>query len=215
MYQKIKSTHRITIVIVSLVAVFLPIFLSSVRSIPVTGQFEAQAAAVNALPDFDTFVAAVVNGDSSVVRGVYAPGVLALRVQQQPTDNAEYVPSIAGLAAQFNYAAKSGITGLIAHNFLSGDLFFDLVIGQEMLVVYGDGSIQRYIVRQMQRYQALSPDSPYSDFVDLDSNMTISSTDLFNRVYTGAHHLTLQTCIANNGNLTWGRLFVIAEPIES
>lgn len=215
MNQRAQSKTRISIIVLTLLVLCLQISNSSIDVIPVTGQNNKFASSENALPDFEAFVAAVTNGDSRVVRGVYAPGVLALRVQQQPTDNAGYVPSAAGVAAQFQYAAQAGVTGLIAHNYLSGELFFNLGIGQELIVVYGDGSLQHYTVSQLQRYQALNPNSPYSDFVDLDSNETISSTDLFNRVYGGAHHLTLQTCISNNDNLTWGRLFVIAEPTES
>ena len=214
MNKNIQSLLRTATILLGLLVLIFSSTITTNHAIPVTGQTERQANSTVALPAFDVFVAAVTNGDAQNVRGVYVPGVLALRVQQQPSDNAGYVPSVAGLAAQFSFAAQSGITGLIAHNYLAGELFFNLEIDQEVTVVYGDGRMQHYIIRDQQRYQALSPDSPYSDFLDLDTNVRLSSTDLYNRVYTGAHHLTFQTCIENDGILTWGRLFVIAESVD-
>jgi hypothetical protein len=35
---------------------------------------------------------------------------------------------------------------------------------------------------------------------------------MFNRVYTGTHHLAFQTCIQAHGNMSWGRLFILAMP---
>jgi len=188
--------------------------INSTEFIPISGQPSVKFPSIT-LPSYEAFVNAVKNGDANVVRGVYVPGILALRVQQQPKNNVSYVPSSAGIVAQFRMAAQSGTTGLIAHNYLSGRLFFELEIGQKIIIVYGDGSEKHYIVRDLQQYQALDPDSIYSDFHNLETNERFSSTDLFNRVYTGAHHVTFQTCITKDNNLTWGRLFVIADPLDS
>jgi hypothetical protein len=35
---------------------------------------------------------------------------------------------------------------------------------------------------------------------------------MFKRVYFSNRHVTFQTCIEAEGNLSWGRLFVIAVP---
>ena len=214
MKKNTASLLRNAIIITGLLVLALSSFTADFTPIPVTGS-SAEEVSANVVPSLNDFVAAVSNGDATVVRGVYVPDVFALRVQQQPVGQAGHVTSVVGGVSQFGYAAQSGVTGLIAHNYLSGELFFNLEIDQEVIVVYGDGSEQRYVVRDLQQYQALSPNSPYSDFLNLDTNEKLSSTDLFNKVYTGAHHVTFQTCIANNGNLTWGRLFVIAEPLES
>jgi hypothetical protein len=37
--------------------------------------------------------------------------------------------------------------------------------------------------------------------------------ELFETAYAGNYHLTLQTCIENNGDVSWGRLFIIARPM--
>jgi len=40
----------------------------------------------------------------------------------------------------------------------------------------------------------------------------LTAEQLFNRVYRGDRHVTFQTCIDANGDISWGRLFVIAIP---
>jgi hypothetical protein len=62
-------------------------------------------------------------------------------------------------------------------------------------------------------YQALSPKSASSSFKNVVSGDTLTATQLFQRVYTGEPHLTLQTCIQVGSEDSWGRLFIIAEPL--
>ena len=64
----------------------------------------------------------------------------------------------------------------------------------------------------MYKRQAIDPRSPSSDFVDLASAEYLSAGDVFNRYYTGSYPLILQTCIEQNGDSFWGRLFLVAEP---
>jgi len=37
---------------------------------------------------------------------------------------------------------------------------------------------------------------------------------MFDLAYKGDRHLTFQTCIERDGSRSWGRLFVIAEPLD-
>lgn len=162
----------------------------------------------------NSFVANVKNGESGQVVGVYVPDVLALRVTQQPSNNLAYVSASAGNATQFRLAANYGTIGLLAHNYLSGALFFNLSVGQEVDIVYGNGAISRYVILTLRHFQALRPTDPASNFVDVDSNLgtQISNSDLFYQIYTG-NRVVFQTCINAHGNTSWGRLFVIATPI--
>jgi hypothetical protein len=73
--------------------------------------------------------------------------------------------------------------------------------------------MEEYTVSYAEEYQALSPNSPTSNFVNLDTGETLSSTNLFYRVYGGGTRTTFQTCIAQGNEDSWGRLFVIA-PLE-
>ena len=165
-----------------------------------------------ALPDFAEFTKTVQNSEANVLRGVYVPEVLALPITQQPAGNAGYVSSKEGEVTQFDMAAQFGNVGLLAHNHLSGRLFPQLALGQEVRLVYGNGNVEYYVITEIQQYQALQPTSQYSNFRDLTDNEMLTAEQLFNKVYRGERHVTFQTCIANAESLSWGRLFVIAIP---
>ena len=164
------------------------------------------------LPDYRDFVQSVQNGQKGVLRGVYVPGVFAIPVVQQPVGNPGFVSQNSDEITQFNMAAEVGNVGLLAHNFLSGASFTNLSAGQEVRLIYGDGAVEYFVVDQVLQYQALQPFSPNSEFRDLETNATISADQLFRKVYRGERHVTFQTCIDANGNSSWGRLFIIAQP---
>lgn len=164
------------------------------------------------LPTLADFSKSVQNGKADVLRGVYVNDVLALPVIQQPAGNPGYVSNNDGEITQFGMPAKYGNVGLLAHNTLSGQLFSGLAIGQEVRLVYGDGKTETFVITEVLRYQALQPTSPYSSFRNLGKDETLSAEQMFKRVYFGDRHVTFQTCIAADGNNSWGRLFVIAVP---
>ena len=165
-----------------------------------------------ALPGFADFSRSVQNGDATVLRGVYVPDVLALPVVQQPVDRPYYVSNRDGEATQFGMASQYGNIGLLAHNTLSGRDFSRLSIGQQVRLVYGDGRVEDFLVTNILRFRASNPESVSSSFRNLDRKETLSAGEMFTRTYTGDRHLVFQTCIAANGNESWGRLFIIAVP---
>ena len=159
------------------------------------------------------FVESVVDGSSDKIQGIYAEDVFEFMVIQQPSGRPGYVSQITDVVTEFSMPNKYGVTGLLAHNYLAGTAFFNLEVNDVIQVVYGDGSILEYKIIDIQEYQALSPNSATSDFLDLESDSKLSATQLFKKVYTGNHHLTLQTCIQVGSEDSWGRLFVIADPM--
>ena len=165
-----------------------------------------------ALPSFADFSKSVQNGQADVLRGVYVKNALALPVVQQPSGNAGYVSNSDGEATQFRMASQFGNVGLLAHNHLSGKTFSELAVGQGIRLVYGDGRVEYFVIKEVLKYQALQPNSPYSSFRSLDKDETLTAEQMFKRVYFGDRHVTFQTCIEAEGNLSWGRLFVIAVP---
>lgn len=167
---------------------------------------------VHNFESLDTFIASVENGDPAALRGVYVPDVLAFPIVQQPSSNAGFVSQDENVVTQFSMAAQMGNVGLLAHNNLAGKVFVDLKQGDVVYLVYGDGRTETFQVTRVMQYQALDPYSPYSEFKDLDAQVTLTAEDLFNLVYRGERHVIFQTCIEANGNSSWGRLFVIAEP---
>lgn len=167
----------------------------------------------NLHPSLIEFRSLLEYGSESRIVGIYAPGAFALPVIQQPTSNPGFVSNEPGVVTQFGLATDYGTTGFLAHNTLSGTHFFDLKVGQTIVLVYGDGRVRTYIIHDQLSYQALTPNSPYSRFRDLEhSGIELSSTDLFNQVYTTEGQVIFQTCIESDGLENWGRYFVLALP---
>ena len=147
------------------------------------------------------------------LRNIYFGDSLILPVVQQPADKPNYVSTNDGEVTQFSSAAQYGNIGLLAHNYLSGKSFSHLAIGQVVWLEYEDGKTESFIITEILRYRALQPKDPFSSFQDLNNKDEIlSASQMFERVYAGGHHITLQTCIAKNGDSSWGRLFVVAIP---
>lgn len=191
---------------------FLLILLASFFLNPKSTQ--AIGYADDSLLSFAEFNKSVQNGEAGVLRGVYVPDVLALPVVQQPANKPYYVSNRDDQITQFAIASQYGNTGLLAHNTLSGRLFSQLAMGQEVRLVYGDGKVEYYVIAQSMRFQALQPESVSSSFRNLDRSETLTSGQMFNRAYMGESRVVFQTCIAAEGDPSWGRLFVIAVPKE-
>jgi hypothetical protein len=164
------------------------------------------------LPDFTVFSKMVQNGTADILSGIYVQNILALPVVQQPAGNAGYVSNNDGEVTQFAMASQYGNVGLLAHNYLSGKTFSQLTVGQEVRLVYGDGKVEYFIVKEVLQYQAMQPNSPWSSFLDLNDDTVLTAEQMFKRVYAGDRHVTFQTCIYADGISSWGRLFVVAEP---
>lgn len=175
---------------------------------------QAYALEENAtLPTLPEFIQTVKDGNPNALRGIYVAGVMAYPIIQQPMGYPGYVSEAVNTVTQFSIASEVGNLGLLAHNYLAGANFFQIVPDNIITLVYGDGRTQSFLVGDIQRYQALSPLSPYSDFRDLETESILTAEQLFNQVYRGEFHLTLQTCIESEGNSSWGRLFIIAKPV--
>jgi hypothetical protein len=200
-----RTISQRIILSVSLLALVL-ISLVSTRA-------QASAGATPALSNLSGFITNINNNNAGELRGIYVPGVMALPIVQQPSDYAGFVSAASDTVTQFDMVNQFGNTGLLAHNHLAGQYFFLLVPGQLIYLIYGNGEISGFIVTQVLQYQAYEPSDPHSDFRDLDSGFEYSAEEVFRQAYMGARHVTLQTCIAKNGEASWGRLFVIAIPL--
>jgi len=168
-----------------------------------------------ALPTLAEFSSRVHTADPTQLTGIYVPGVMALPVVQQPAGQAGFVSNTPETVTQFGAAGRYNSTGLLAHNHLAGRYFSMLSDGSIITLVYGDGHTQYFRVTEVKQYQALSPTSIYSQFINLaQPGITLTSTDLFRQTYGRGNVLVLQTCIANGNEASWGRLFIIAEPVN-
>jgi hypothetical protein len=168
-------------------------------------------------PGLGEFASGVVNGDPYQLVGVYIEEQFALPVVQQPERKPAYVSEQDGLVTQFGLPSEYGTVGLLAHNYLSGRLFENIQMDDEVVLLHGDGQSDIYRVTRIERYQALDSNNPYSQFIDLSDTdgSQLSSGSLFKHIYTSPNQLVFQTCIAAHGDSSWGRLFITAEKISS
>jgi hypothetical protein len=169
------------------------------------------------IPDSDNFkqfIQVVSDGQAGVPRGVYAQDTLALPIIQQPANNPLYVSNKLGLATQYSRAAQYGVTGILAHNYLSGESFDRLTLGQTVVIVYGDRATRLYQVREIHRFQKIDRADHESDYLDLASGNLLNTAQVFTQFYRGGEHVTFQTCLKGEGIWNWGLVFVVAEPIK-
>jgi hypothetical protein len=164
------------------------------------------------LPPLDRFVDELKNDQADELRGIYIPEILAARVVQQPEGDNGFVSPIQNIVTQFVLASRVGSIGLLAHSYLAGESFFLLTEDQKIYLIYGDGQVSTFIVKEMLRYQALDPTSVTSTFRDLENGNLLTARELFTDVYDRSGQVILQTCISTDTSPSWGRLFVIAEP---
>jgi len=217
--QKTKAISWITILVAFFTSSLVPVTVHAAASNMLVGKL-MDASTVHskliiekvqapAFLDLSTFAQQVTNGNGGQVTGIYSDNLFAISVVQQPSGNAGYVAAVGNTATQFRLGSA---LGFLAHNYLAGSLFFYLYSGAPIKLVYGDGHTKSYRVTSIRKFQALSPNSGSSNFVDLATGGTLTAADLFNQTYGVSGQVVLQTCIAKNGIGSWGRLFVIATP---
>ncbi len=165
----------------------------------------------NKFPALEEFITTVTNGNPQALRGVYVPQVMSLTIVQQPQGDSRFVSRKNSVATQFSMAAKVGNIGLLAHNDLAGRLFFAIQQNDLVILIYGNGRTETFIVDGVHKYQAVMRGT----YIDMDTQNTLGTGELFDSMYRGDYHVTLQTCIEKNGNPDWGRLFIIARPVGS
>ena len=215
--KKNHPTLHSFLAILSLVCMLLSSSFSGF--IPVTTAVNAPISGVDPVSNFPTITNFVqtlsLTNPETVVTGVYIPNTFAYGVVQQPGGSPGFVSAENDVLTQFGMAGSYGTTGLLAHNHLAGTSFSSVHPGQTIVAVQGDGTLEYYHVYAVEKYQALSPNSPYSNFRSLDiPGQDLSATELFMHVYAQPGNLVLQTCIANGDQQSWGRLFILAEPIS-
>jgi hypothetical protein len=182
--------------------------------IPFSPSQQAVTYYENSPPELLALATEVYNGDSNTVRGVYIENVIALPVIQQPAGEVGFVSDNSGEITEFQSARKNNVIGLLAHNYLSGSLFYQISPGDIVFVIFGNGTIRRYQVEGHYYFERLDRSNLRSHFVDLSNGATLTSDMVFDRFYKGNHQLTFQTCLARNGISNWGLQFTHALPID-
>jgi hypothetical protein len=191
-------------------------FVLSLLLAVLLASFAAPAASAGApeLPTLEEFIETVADGDEDSLTGIYVPDVMASRIVPQPDRERLFVSSMENTLTEFGLAEQFGSTGLLAHNTQAGRYFAKLEVGQVFTLIYGDGRTESFLVTEMLRFRALEPEDTRGMFLDLRRGDLLRTDQVFRRVYARPGNVILQTCIASGDVLSWGRLFVIAEPYE-
>ncbi len=165
------------------------------------------------LPTLDEFILQAHTGNSHW-SGVFVADKMAFKIVQQPDRRFEFISSAEKEVKQFMLAVPD-VVGLLAHNHLAGKSFFDFEVDDRVYLINGRGEFKEYVVKEIASFRAIDPFSPTSMFEDLESGEMLDTAQVFSRFYMGGAHLTLQTCIYQDGNASWGRLFITALPVNA
>lgn len=184
--------------------VFLPVLLSGNVN-------NSNSEPETTFPSLTQFVSSVKNGNGQIT-GVYVEKLMANPVIQQPQGNYEYISGDPNTLTQFMLTTPE-VIGLLAHNYLAGKLFFDINIGERIFVIDGYGGVSEYQVVEIDSFQVTKIDGVVK-YVNIHEHQILDTTQVFAKFYMGEQHVTLQTCIAKDGDPVWGRLFITAIPVK-
>jgi hypothetical protein len=164
--------------------------------------------------DLQVFSDSVINGNADQITGLYVPEFGGFYVIQQTAGNDGIVSQKDGILTQFLRPASNRVIALLAHNTGSGILFDRFPSDSLFYVIFGDGRQEIYRLSSKIRYQAVDENSTNSNLIDLSNGIEQSAKQVYQTMYSGKPHLTLQTCIQQGDNLDWGRLFLLADLVE-
>jgi hypothetical protein len=212
-----KSPLKIAILLIVTFLIFTPryyVSAGSIHSQPLLIRLEDIPGGdliPKPMPTLFEFIASLESSDIDRVVGLYIPRILAVHVLQQPINNPAFVSNTPDVVTQFRLADPYGSKGFLVHYNEVGRRFLDIDVGHQIFLIYGNGEYEKFIVHELLRFQALTPNSPYSSFRELGHiNSIYSTVELFNWVYNEQDRVILQTCIKLDDNPNWGRYFVVA-----
>ena len=140
-----------------------------------------------------------------LVSNVIVPGLFEYPVVQQG-GNPYYVSNKEDVITQFGIVKAYG---LLAHNYLVGEEFFDIEIGQSVILEFTDGTSEEFKVTKIEDFQWLS----VWEYKRLSNGEILSDLEIYDETYNRKGDVVFQTCIKKNGIKSWGLRFIIAVPL--
>lgn len=145
-------------------------------------------------------------------------------IVQQPPGQEEYVDPNYDVITEFSELSEEEekqARWFLAHiQGKAGQEIAQLRQGMRIRFEMEGGEVQEYEIAGVVRYQATEPNSSTAPLIEVNENLETIGIPLSNRaVKRGLFGLAnggiiLQTCIENGGNSSWGRIFVVAQPLE-
>ena len=103
----------------------------------------------------------------SKVKTIKLGSKIEFDVVDQPTGRSTYVSEEPNTLTSFRMANMQGVYGFLAHNYLAGKNFSNLIIGQRISINDEEEKQHRYVIKRVDKFQALEPKNPHSNFIDL------------------------------------------------
>ena len=141
-----------------------------------------------------------------LVSNVIVPGLFEYPVVQQG-GNPYYVSNKEDVITQFGIVKAYG---LLAHNYLVGEEFFDIEIGQSVILEFTDGTSEEFKVTKIEDFQWLS----VWEYKRLSNGEILSDLEIYDETYNRKGDVVFQTCIEKDGIKSWGLRFIIAVPFK-
>lgn len=155
------------------------------------------------VPSLDAFIASVVVGDSESPVGLWADGLMALRIVEGHDND---VPSTNSTASTYGWALDHGVLGLLIHDYLGGSRIYQLNRGNRIALILGDGSVEWYVSQDSVYYESLGYSSagftgPFRLWSCFACPYDQSVNELQWRHYAGEPHLAIQTCYKTDNRI--------------
>ena len=182
--------------------VFMPLILNSASDQPTEEE------------QIEYLLETQVNGNAEQVVGTIVEDLFVFPVIQQPESDPTWISVAENTLTSLQTARLTRDIGLAAYSHQAGAKFFDLALGQTILIVMGDGAFLLYHVDSILQFQAIDPGNPESAYIHPTTSEILTSTQLEQALFDGSGRLVFQTDITNEGIAQWGILVVTAVSIS-
>lgn len=150
------------------------------------------------------------------ITGFYANGSLNFKVILDLSAEG-VVTSVSGLVSEVTSDETFDSIAIEAHSPAGeGKRFVEFVMGQEIVLVKGDGSYERFQINKIDAYQVMDLKNLAGDYRHVETNETLSGREVFSKMFrqNPSHTLIMQTCLQQDDIAGWGRLFIRAKFIN-
>jgi hypothetical protein len=146
------------------------------------------------------------------------------RVVRQPNNKSYFVSEEPDVVTRYEGTSNSipYFNWYLAHNFLPFGKEITMAKTQDQIIAFTTKRAETYVVDKELFYQALTPSSPESDFIDLndEKKTRLEAKDVVMRMKREAtlkrNVIVMQTCVKGTNQTTyqedpsWGRKFLVA-----
>ncbi len=127
---------------------------------------------------------------------IYVEGILKIHLRR---GDADAVPNSLGWALVWNGPWSEGqVVGILAHDGLEGQKFYQLHSGVIIYLIRTDGSVEKYLVQEQAEWRNLGN---WLRFEPWNGGPEVSDVYLVNKYFRGGNNfdkMVLQTCVGND-----------------